>query len=190
MWGGVEDIYYLSETRLNNPIGAMNCAASILSAKAMGCSHASIVKGLKDYEPLSHRIEFVRELDGVKYINDSKATNTGAVISALEQVSGKSAVLIAGGRDKGDDYSLLNDVVKRKVKSLILIGEAAQLIGKELEDVTDVQFTRDLESSIIAAKEKAVPGDIVLLSPACASFDMFSSYSHRGNEFMRIVNSL
>ena len=188
-WQGEDETYSLQNTHLNTVTGRLNSAAAILAARAMGCEAKDIQEGLRIFKPLSHRMEFVRELNGVKYFNDSKATNTGAVVIALKQVDNK-AILIAGGRDKGDDYSLLKEAVQEKVKALVLIGEAADIIEKALFEVVEIFRANSLAEAVVIAKSKAENGDSVLLSPACASFDMFSSYGHRGSEFIKAVSML
>jgi UDP-N-acetylmuramoylalanine--D-glutamate ligase len=131
----------------------------------------------------------VAEVNGVFYYNDSKATNTGAVIGALAQFP-KNVILLAGGRDKGDDYRLLRESVLGRVKKMIVLGESAGLLTDALADVVDIIPARSMEDAVQTAARNADSGDIVLLSPACASFDMFTSYGHRGNEFKKAVLAL
>ncbi len=188
-WQGEYETYSLQNTLLNTVTGRLNSAAAILAARAMGCDAVNIQNGLRTFKPLSHRMEFVKEINGVKYFNDSKATNTGAVVVALKQVDNK-AILIAGGRDKGDDYSLLKDVVQEKVKALVLIGEAADIIENALFGVVEIFRANSLAEAVVIANSKAETGDSVLLSPACASFDMFSSYGHRGSAFIKAVSMI
>ncbi len=165
---------------------AENYAATILALDALGCSAEVIERGLDEFQSLPHRLEFVLEADDVKYYNDSKATNTGAVIGALQQLDEK-IILIAGGRDKGENYSVLREVVQGKVRLLVLIGEASGLIEQALNGVVKTVAANSLAEAVDFAKDAAEHGDTVLFSPACASFDMFDSYAHRGNEFKRIV---
>lgn len=169
-----------------NGITLMNFAATILAVRSLGCTHSQIQAGLEAFRSLPHRIEFVAEVNGVSYYNDSKATNTGAVVGALEQFPG-NVILLAGGRDKGDDFGLLRDSVMSKVKKMVVLGEAAALLGAALADVVEMETVASMEDAVRAAARNALPGDVVLLSPACASFDMFSSYGHRGHEFKRAV---
>ncbi len=163
-------------------------AASLMAALA-GCGKDALEHTLETFAGLEHRLEFVRELNGVVYINDSKGTNIGAVAKSLEGYE-TPVILIAGGRDKSSDFSLLRQSVKEKVKSLILIGEAADKISKALEGCCDIHFAKDLSSAVIKAKEQATEGDTVLLSPACASFDMFRDFEDRGRQFKEIVRGL
>lgn len=126
---------------------------------------------------------------GVRFVNDSKATNTGAVIAALQQTPGK-VLLIAGGRDKGEDYRLLRPQICENARAVILIGEAAEKIRQALHGVTELRSAASLEEAVRLGFSLARPGDTVLLSPACASFDMFRSYAHRGAVFTETVQHL
>ena len=186
---GLLEEYPLADTSLGNSVGLKNAAAAILAVRAMGCTPEQTLTGLKRFRLSPHRIEFVAEVDGVSYYNDSKATNTGAVIAALEQFPG-NVILIAGGRDKGDDYRLLRESVTARVHQVIVIGEAAGLLENALGDVVSIFRAGSLKEAVGFAAQSGRPGDVVLLSPACASFDMFTSYGHRGNEFKKEVFSL
>ncbi len=166
-----------------------NIMAASLLAFSVGCKGETIKKVVKEFPGLPHRMEFIRNLNGVVYINDSKGTNVDAVAKSLESFS-NNVILIAGGRDKDGDFTELRDLVKSKVKALILIGEASQKIANALGDLVSHYFEKDLKSAVFRAKELAKEGDIVLLSPGCASFDMFKNFEHRGEVFREIVNSL
>jgi UDP-N-acetylmuramoylalanine--D-glutamate ligase len=183
---GKMEEYPLDGTVLGNSVGLRNSAAAILTARKLGCTAEQVLRGLRQFRLLPHRIEFVAEVDGVVYYNDSKATNTGAVLGALEQFPG-NIILIAGGRDKGDDYRLLREAVGKRVRQLVTIGEAAVLLEKALADVVAILPAKSMQEAVALAAGSARPGDVVLLSPACASFDMFTSYGHRGNEFKKEV---
>lgn len=163
-------------------------AASLLTLSA-GCKGEALKAVVSEFTGLPHRMEFVREIEGVSFINDSKGTNVGAVIKSLESFKG-NVVLIAGGRDKDGDFTALRELVKEKVKALILIGEAKQKIADALGDIVTFYFEDDMRKAVIKAKEIAEKGDVVLLSPGCASFDMFKNFEHRGEVFKEIVNSL
>jgi len=189
MIGGEREEYRLEGLMPQNDIVLMNYAAAILAVRSQGCSYAQTSAGLAAFCPLPHRIEFIAEINGVSYYNDSKATNTGAVIAALAQFAG-NVILLAGGRDKGDDYRLLRESVLASVKNVVLLGEAADLLEAALSDVTDICRARDMDDAVGLAAAAAEPGDVVLLSPACASFDMFTSYGHRGNAFKKAVLAL
>jgi UDP-N-acetylmuramoylalanine--D-glutamate ligase len=186
--GKTED-YPLAGTVLANSVGLTNSAAAILAVRRLGCTPEQVLQGLREFRLLPHRIEFVAEVAGVRYYNDSKATNTGAVLGALQQFSG-NVILLAGGRDKGDDYRLLRDAVSQRVRQLVVLGEAAGLLKSALADVVQILPAKSMHEAVELAAGMARPGDTVLLSPACASFDMFTSYVHRGNEFKKEVLSL
>ena len=171
---------------VHNLENAMAASAMALLAK---CSKEAVVKTLKEFPGLEHRLEFVRDLDGVIYINDSKGTNVGAVIKSLESFS-EPVILIAGGRDKAGDFSLLAPFVKNRVKALVLIGEAGEKIKKALANLTDTKFAGDLKEAVMLSRKSASKGDVVLLSPACASFDMFRDFEDRGKQFKKIVREL
>ena len=181
--------YDLTNTSLKNSPNLQNAAAAILAARLMGCSQQSVLKGLLSFKPLDHRMSLVAEIDGVTYIDDSKATNVGAVYSALEAIN-QPILLIAGGRDKGGDYSILSEPVRHKVKHMLLIGEASDKMSRAFLAFTNVETSNNLQEAVSRAASLAVPGDTVLLSPACASFDMFSSYAERGNIFKDSVLAL
>jgi UDP-N-acetylmuramoylalanine--D-glutamate ligase len=184
-----QEEYQLEGVGQVNDITLMNYAAAILAVRSQGCTRLQTQAGLNAFCPLPHRIEFVAEVNGVFYYNDSKATNTGAVIGALAQFP-KNVILLAGGRDKGDDYRLLRESVLGRVKKMIVLGESAGLLTDALADVVDIIPARSMEDAVQTAARNADSGDIVLLSPACASFDMFTSYGHRGNEYKKAVLAL
>ncbi|PID76964.1 MAG: UDP-N-acetylmuramoyl-L-alanine--D-glutamate ligase [Deltaproteobacteria bacterium] len=187
-FGGEE--YHLADTALVGHSGLLNAAPAIMAAALLGCPHGQILAGLKSFRPLAHRLEYVAEINGVSYYNDSKATNTGAVIEALSAVDGKKVILIAGGRDKGDDYTLLRKSLEEKVKTLILMGEAAPVMEKKLDGSTEILRASSLEEAVVAAAAVAAAGEVVMLSPACASFDMFENYRVRGETFKHLVQKM
>lgn len=163
-----------------------NSLAAVLVARQMNVSINSISTALNDFKGVEHRLELVREINGVKYINDSKATNVDSVYYALTAFE-NPIVLILGGRDKGNDYSKLKAVVQKKVKKIIAIGESAEKIKKEF---SNVEIANSMQEAVNIASNRAIAGDIVLLSPACASFDWFNNYEHRGNVFKELVMRL
>ena len=163
-----------------------NAMAAVAAALLYGCDPSVIESALKKFTGLEHRLESVRNLDGVRYINDSKGTNVGAVLKSLESFN-EPLLLIAGGRDKGSDFSSLRPLIKEKVKNLILIGEARDKIAEAIGGMTNTSFASTLEEAVSIAHREAVKGDIVLLSPACASFDMFKNFEDRGRKFKEIV---
>jgi UDP-N-acetylmuramoylalanine--D-glutamate ligase len=144
---------------------------------------------LKSFSPLSYRMESVAQINGVEYINDSKATNTDSVIVALRSFP-QPIHLILGGSDKGEDFSVLIDEMKGRVRKLYLIGETSEKMSNDFKNCYDIEIFADFESVIRATYSNAVSGEVVLLSPACASFDWFRNYEHRGDEFKRIVCEL
>ena len=171
---------------VHNLENALAAAALSLSA---GADRRAVETVLKEFPGLEHRLEFVREKKGVTYINDSKGTNVGAVVKSVEGFT-KPVILIAGGLDKGSDFSPLYDLIRRKVKLLVLIGKAADKMAKALGTSTETVFPRTLEDGVRLAAAKAVSGDAVLLSPACASFDMFKDFEDRGRQFKKAVKAL
>ncbi len=166
-----------------------NSMAAVLSAQVMGIETASISSTLKSFKGVEHRLEFVREINCVKYVNDSKATNVDSVWYALQAFDEPLIVLI-GGRDKGNDYSKLQDLVAKHVKTIVAIGESAEKVYQEFYSIKKVIKASSMDEAVILASKLASAGDIVLLSPACASFDWFQNYEHRGQVFKQIVNKL
>jgi UDP-N-acetylmuramoylalanine--D-glutamate ligase len=183
------------ETVLNagdfTPVGIHNlenAMAAVGAATAMSISLPDIRGGLRSYKPLPHRMEPVKVVNGVSYINDSKATNVDATVKSLISING-GIVLILGGRDKEGDFAALRPYLG-KVKKILLIGEAADKIRAALENSCEIGMVADMAAAVQAAAAYAVAGDTVLLAPACASFDMFDSYKHRGEVFRSCVESL
>jgi len=179
----------MSETNLRGIHNAENVLAALATGLAMGLPVAQMREAICAYCPQPHRCELVTEVDGVTYINDSKATNVDAVEKALRSLPGRT-VLIAGGRDKSSDFSSLKEVVTDKVKLAVLIGEAQNKIWRAWSKVVPCVRAFSMEEAVRLAASHARRGDAVLLSPACASFDMFENYEHRGEEFKRHVFNL
>jgi UDP-N-acetylmuramoylalanine--D-glutamate ligase len=165
-----------------------NAMAASLAALVSGHSYQSVGDVLKRFSGLEHRLELVCEVEGVSFINDSKATNTGAVEKSLEGL--ENVVLIMGGLDKGSNFSVLRDLISKKVKALILIGEAKDKISKALAGETDTCSADDLDDAVKISMSKASSGDVVLLSPGCASFDMFINFEERGKKFKEFVRKM
>jgi UDP-N-acetylmuramoylalanine--D-glutamate ligase len=163
--------------------------ATLAVGIARGLSFAQMLPTIRDYEPRPHRCEFVRELDGVEYVNDSKATNLDAVEKALTAQT-KPVVLIAGGKDKGFTFDPLRSLVKDKVKSAVLIGEMAESIRRSWDDVVKSEIATSLADAVERARSLASAGDVVLFSPGTSSFDMFKSYADRGDQFRKLVQTL
>ncbi|HHD11619.1 MAG TPA: UDP-N-acetylmuramoyl-L-alanine--D-glutamate ligase [Deltaproteobacteria bacterium] len=188
---GRESVYPTEGIKLEGIHNLENIMAAIGVAAVLGVDEETIKAGIYAFRGLPHRMEFVRELEGVRYINDSKSTNTGSLKRALEGFAGdgRRVVLIAGGKDKGMDFSVLKGVVNSRVKALVLIGEAKEKF-KEAGFNVKCLGAEDLEEAVLMAREEAAAGDTVLLSPGCASFDMFRDFEHRGNCFKEIVRGL
>jgi UDP-N-acetylmuramoylalanine--D-glutamate ligase len=166
-----------------------NAMAVIIAAKIMGLDNNKIKGALGDFQGVEHRLEFVREINGVKFINDSKATNIDSVWYALRSFN-NSIFLILGGQDKGNDYNQIKELVKEKVKKIYAIGSSADKIFNFFHSMIKVEIQPSIESAVAAANKEARENDIVLLSPACASFDMFQNYEHRGKVFKEAVKKL
>jgi len=163
------------------------CAASI--GLLCGVTNKAMQRAIESFTALHHRMELIGEKNGVQYYDDSKATNVDAVVKSLESFPG-DIHLIMGGKDKGCDYKVLSDLVKTRVKRLLLIGEAKERIASELGSVRKPEFFSTLEEAVKSAARSAQKGDVVLLSPACSSFDMFLNYKERGRVFRETVNKL
>jgi UDP-N-acetylmuramoylalanine--D-glutamate ligase len=165
-----------------------NAVAATLAARAAGAAEKQIVEALRTFPGVAHRLELVAEIGGVAYVNDSKATNVAAARRALAAYADTPVYLVLGGSLKGEDFAPLAAAIGPNVKRAYLIGDAAD----ELAAVLRVPFERsgDLETAVRAAAAVAAPGDVVLLSPACASYDQFRDFEHRGEEFTRVVRSL
>jgi len=167
--------------------------AAVCVGMLMGCPPEKIRQAVKNFKAVEHRLEFVATIGGVDYYNDSKATNVDATIKALESFPA-NIHLILGGKDKGSDYTVLNDLLRQRVKRVYTIGAAAAKIESQIISAKDggpeLVHAETLENAIRKAHAAAQPGDIVLLAPACASFDQFKSYEHRGKVFKEIVRGL
>jgi UDP-N-acetylmuramoylalanine--D-glutamate ligase len=179
----------LAETRLRGSHNIENLMATLAVGLTRGLSFEQMVPPLSLYEPRPHRLEFVRELSGVDYINDSKATNLDAVEKALLAQS-KPVILVAGGKDKGFAYETLRDLVGEKVRATVLIGEMAERICNDWSDLVPCQMAVSIADAVERAHALAQPGEVVLFSPGTSSFDMFKSYADRGDQFRALVHAL
>jgi UDP-N-acetylmuramoylalanine--D-glutamate ligase len=181
----------LPKTNLPGRHNLENAAAASLAAIAAGGTPEGVQSALNDFKGLPHRIEYIATLNHVRFFDDSKATNVDAVIRALETFV-QPIVLIMGGRDKGGDFRKLLEPVRQHIKKLIVMGEAKDNIKSVLEESCGerVQTASTMEDAVLSAYRGASPGDIVLLSPACSSFDMYSSYAERGEDFRRVIGNL
>jgi UDP-N-acetylmuramoylalanine--D-glutamate ligase len=187
--GKREAVCRVSELKIQGVHNLENALAAGLAAAAIGASPMAIRNALVSFEGLEHRLEFVAEIGGVRYINDSKGTNVGAVIRSLESFT-DPVVLIVGGRDKHGDFAPLLPLVRERVKRLILIGEAAGVLRRALASACPMEEASSLEDAVQRAAAAASPGEVVLLSPACASFDMFADFEERGRVFKAAVRGL
>ncbi|MEO8664871.1 MAG: UDP-N-acetylmuramoyl-L-alanine--D-glutamate ligase [Ignavibacteria bacterium] len=184
-----EKIMETREISIRGNHNLYNSLAAIISARAFDIKKELIGETLKEFKGVEHRIEFVREIAGIKFYNDSKATNIDSLIVALESFDG-DLILILGGRESGNDYSRSDKPVKDKVKEIIAIGETRDKIYDHFKGYKKVTKVNSMEEAVIKAFEISSGKDSVLLSPACKSFDMFDSYEHRGKEFKKFVNEL
>jgi UDP-N-acetylmuramoylalanine--D-glutamate ligase len=166
-----------------------NMMAAIATAKLAGVPREPIQETLEKFPGLEHRLEFVRERNGVRYYNDSKGTNVGAVVKSLAGFS-RPVILLAGGVDKGGDYGPLEEGIKRTVRRLVLFGAAKNVIAAALGHLTETVIVENLADAVREAAAAARPDDVVLLSPACSSFDQFQNYAERGKTFKSLVESL
>lgn len=183
------DIMPVAEVPLKGAHNVENVLASICAAALMGCDPVRIRDAVRQFKAVEHRLEFVATAQGVDYYNDSKATNVDATIKALESFPA-NVHLILGGKDKGSDYTLLNELLRERVKCVYTIGAAAEKIESQIRGPKKVVSSGTIESAVRQASDSAVPGDIVLLAPACASFDQFQNYEHRGRIFKELVRAL
>lgn len=179
----------LSKAMITGHHNIENLIAAVLAGDVAGCSVRAMQEVIESFTGLKHRNQFVKEVNGVRYFDDSKGTNVGAVVKSLEGFDSK-VVLIAGGLDKGGSYDPLRPLVKDKVKALVLIGAAKEIIAKALGDLTEVVMAENMADAVKEASKRAVKGDVVLLSPMCASMDMFRDYAHRGDVFANEVKKL
>jgi UDP-N-acetylmuramoylalanine--D-glutamate ligase len=182
-------VFNVDALKIKGPHNLANSLAAVLAASALGFDDDAVREGVAGFEGLEHRYEPVAEIDGVTYINDSKATNVDSVRVALEAVA-RPAILIAGGRDKGGDFEALRPLVEAKVSLLLAVGEARDTLRKVFSGITEVRAADTLESAVRTAGDEASPGTTVLLSPGCASFDMFADFEERGRVFKRAVRDL
>ncbi len=179
----------MSETKLRGSHNIENLMATLAAGHARGLSFEQMVPPLSAYEPQPHRCEFVRQVSGVDYINDSKATNLDAMEKAL-QAQTKPVVLIAGGKDKGFNYQPMRALVKEKVRAVILIGEMAKQITRDWDGAVKTEIAISLADAVERAHATAKSGEVVLFSPGTSSFDMFKSYADRGDQFRALVQAL
>ena len=185
---GQHEIMQTSEIPLKGSHNVENVLAAICVGAVMGCDAGSIAKAVRNFKAVEHRLEYLATIRGVEYYNDSKATNVDATIKALESFPA-NVHLILGGKDKDSDYTQLNDLLQQRVKRVYTIGAAAEKIESQIKGV-EVDHSETLETALRRASAIAAAGDVVLLAPACASFDQFQNYEHRGRVFKEVVHTL
>jgi UDP-N-acetylmuramoylalanine--D-glutamate ligase len=187
--GGAREIMLVSEIPLKGAHNLENVLAGVCAGALLGCEPQQTRQAVRNFKAVEHRLEYVATIRGVEYFNDSKATNVDATVKALESFPA-NIHLILGGKDKGSDYTVLNDLLRQRVKRVYTIGAAAKKIEAQIEGAAEIVQAGTLESAVKRATAVAQEGDIVLLAPACASFDQFRNYEHRGKVFKEVVREL
>jgi UDP-N-acetylmuramoylalanine--D-glutamate ligase len=185
---GRNEEYPLEDIKLRGNHNLENIMAAILVSRSVGCPQNKIIDALADFEGIPHRMEFVGVKNGVEFYNDSKGTNVDAVARALEMFS-RPVILLLGGRDKGGDFTVLSSLIMEKVRELILFGEAGKQINSLIGGIVRTKITKNLKEAVNMAWSDSVSGNVVLLSPGCASFDEFSSYEERGDFFKALIRN-
>jgi len=179
----------LQEIPLVGAHNVENVLAAVTTTRIAGANPAAIAKGVRSFAGVEHRLEFVAEVGGVRYFNDSKATNVDATLKALDAFPGR-ILIILGGKDKGSDYTVLRKLLREKAILALLIGAAADKIEKQIEGSVAIEGAGTIERAVEIASHAARPGDVMLLAPACASFDQFQNFEHRGRVFKDLVHQL
>ena len=179
----------VNDIRLSGRHNWANCLAAMAIAHSVGISRTAIVAAMETFAGIPHRGQWVAEIDGVEWINDSKATNVGAAQVSIEGRE-RPVILIAGGQSKGADMTVMSETIRQKVKLALLLGEDADRLQQAWQDVTRIERVRDMQEAVQRAHEFASGGDCVLLAPACASFDMYPKFEARGDDFMQRVQEL
>jgi UDP-N-acetylmuramoylalanine--D-glutamate ligase len=182
-------IAQMSELRMTGLHNAANALAAIAMADALGLERAACVAALREFVGLPHRSQWVAEIDGVRYVDDSKGTNVGATLAAVAGMPG-TLIVIAGGQGKGQDFAPLAPAFRGKVRHAVLLGQDAKQIATALEGICTIEFAQDMLQAVQRCARAARAGETVLLSPACASLDMFRDYAHRGDVFAAAVKEL
>ncbi|HYC57941.1 MAG TPA: UDP-N-acetylmuramoyl-L-alanine--D-glutamate ligase [Thermoanaerobaculia bacterium] len=188
--GGEERRIPRASLKLQGQANAENALAAWLAARAVGVDDVDVQIAFGTFAGLPHRMVLVRELDGVAWINDSKGTNVDATLKSLEGFDGASVILILGGKDKAGEFERMRDLVQSKARTVLTIGKAADRIAEALRDTTEIVPAENMANAVTWAREHARKGDTVLLSPACASFDQYRNFEHRGEHFEELVNAL
>lgn len=186
---GQEERFPLRHIVLPGRHNLENIMAALILALDAGADPASCRETLARFQGLPHRLEWVTRIGGVDFYDDSKGTNVGAVARSLAYFD-QPVVLIAGGRDKDSDFTVLSPLIREKVKALVLVGETKEHLAQVWDGLAPIYLTADLAAAVARSREISQPGDVVLLSPACASFDMFRDYAHRGETFQQLVREV
>jgi UDP-N-acetylmuramoylalanine--D-glutamate ligase len=184
--GPEKEFFNISQLRMRGKHSIENLMAAVLVAREHGANKEAIQKVIDGFKGLPHRLEYVRKVGGVQFFNDSKATNVHAVLRALDSFD-ENVILIAGGKEANLSFEALRNVIRRKVKTLILVGEAKERINRDLGDFSETFLIGTFEEAVLIAFQKSRIGDHVLLSPGCPSFDLFDSFEERGDYFKEIV---
>jgi UDP-N-acetylmuramoylalanine--D-glutamate ligase len=188
---GEEPLLPIAEMKLQSGIMQANALAALALAEAVGVPMAGRLTALREFKGLPHRCQWVAHTGGIEWLNDSKGTNVGATVAALQGLGKpKQVILIAGGEGKGADFSPLQSAVAKHCRACVLIGRDGPLIAQALGDVVPLHWAKSMADAVTQAATVGQPGDTVLLSPACASFDMFRNYEHRGEEFAKAVRGM
>jgi len=186
---GLDEKYPIQSIKLKGMHNLENVMAAVLASRMCGCSPEGIIDALEGFTGIQHRIEFAGVVDGVEYYNDSKGTNVDAVYRALQSFPGP-VVLLMGGRYKGGDFGILAEFIRKKVKMLIVFGEAEREIASSIGGIARTEIAGNLKNAVNMARDNSTSGDIVLLSPGCSSFDEFKNYEERGRVFTDMVNQM
>jgi len=187
--GHEQPVLSRSDIQLKGEHNLENVLAAVAMTMVAGCTPQQVRQAVKEFRAVEHRLELVATINGVTFYNDSKATNVDATVKALESFPANIHIIL-GGKDKGSDYTVLNPLLRERVKRVYLIGAATDKIASQVQNSTAVVRSGTLERAVRQAFETAKPGDVVLLAPACASFDQFENYEHRGRVFKEVVQSL
>ena len=187
--GQEQSVLSRSDIQLKGEHNLENVLAAVAMSMVAGCTPQQVCDAVKDFRAVEHRLELVATINGVTFYNDSKATNVDATVKALESFPGNIHIIL-GGKDKGSDYTVLNPLLHERAKRVYLIGAASDKIASHVKNATELVRSGTLERAVRQAFDAAKSGDVVLLAPACASFDQFNSYEHRGRVFKELVRSL
>jgi len=186
---GDEMLISTAELKIRGQHNYANVLAALALGSSIGLPMQAMLDAVKEFPGLDHRTQWVAKINGVNWFNDSKGTNVGATLAAIDGLPGKH-VLIAGGQGKGADFLPLRNIAEKRLRAVVLIGEDAEKIAQAIDQVVPVKIAGDMNDAVYLASEYAEQGDNVLLSPACASFDMFQGFAHRGEAFMKAVEAL